>query len=215
MLHQINEKMLNDLQSFREKYNLSGPLLVNSESDFINNIKSQKNIMYIGQETNGWVNGNNINEYEETYKNFLYNNTYYRNFWNFLRMIINKHNSMDNVLWANALICGRKDEIGTPIVTDAFKELSLEYLLELYKFFRPDMTVIVSGPCNPYYDVIKEFLKAIDSKIVDEIPTRKDTLIKDYENNVFYTYHPNYQNRIACDYSNSLILKKHYDGILK
>ena len=77
------------------------------------------------------------------------------------------------------------------------------------------MTVIVSGPCSPYYDVIKEFLKAVDSKLSGERPTLRETLLKDDDNNIFYTYHPNYQNRIACDYKNSMILKKQYENIIK
>ena len=112
MIHALNEKTLDAMNVYREKYNLSGPLLVNSSKEFYDNIKSKKSIMYIGQETNGWVNGNDLEEYEKTYKDFLYNCSYWTPYWLFLKNIVQKYSDFNNVLWANSLICGKKDQRG-------------------------------------------------------------------------------------------------------
>ena len=95
MLHNLNKKTLDELEKYREKYKLSGPLLVNSESEFIDNINKQKSIMYIGQETNGWVNSNNLLEYEKTYKDFLYNCNYNSEFWRFAKTIVKRYNNLN------------------------------------------------------------------------------------------------------------------------
>ena len=215
MLKHENEIILDSLSSDIREYNLSGPLLVSSSEEFKNNIDKNKSIMYIGQETNGWLNEGNVSDFESLYQNFLYNNNYNREFWKFIRMVIEKTNDLklDNILWANAIICGKKDELGTPIITDKLESISKDYLVKLYKHFKPNMIVIASGPNNPYYEIIKEFLKSIDSNLSGYYPTIKESIISDNSKNIHYTYHPNYLNRKHILTKNSDYLKQIYKNL--
>lgn len=195
-LREHNIKLLEELKDKIKNYDLSGPLLVSSNKDYLNNLKENKSIFYIGQETNGWYNSFDVNILEEGYFNFLMNNNYNKEFWRFLKIVRGTNsNSFSNVLWSNALICGKKDEIGTPSVSGQISEVSLENLKYLYNLIKPDMTLIVSGPNNPYYEIITEFLKYINSSLSGLYPNKNDTLLSDLENNVHYTYHPNFLNR--------------------
>ena len=215
MLRKENEIILENLSSDIIDKNLSGPLLVSSSEEFYNNISNNKSIMYIGQETNGWLNEGNVSDFESLYQNFLYNNNYNREFWKFIRLVIEKRYDLklDNILWANALICGRKDELGTPIVTDKLESISKDYLVKLYNHFKPEMVVIASGPNNPYYEIIKEFLKSIDSCISGYYPTLNESIIGDESKNIYYTYHPNYLNRKHILTKNSSYLNEIYKKI--
>lgn len=215
MLRKENEIILESLSSDIKDYNLSGPLLVSSSKEFKESIQNNKSIMYIGQETNGWLNEGTSLDFESLYQNFLYNNNYNREFWKFIRMIIEKTNDLklDNILWANSIICGKKDELGTPIITDKLEAISKDYLVKLYKHFKPDMVVIASGPNNPYYEIIKEFLKSIDSGLSGYYPTIKDSIVSDEDKNIHYTYHPNYLNRKHILTKNSDYLKQIYKNL--
>ena len=57
------------------------------------------------------------------------------------------------------------------------------------------MTLIVSGPNNPYYEIITDFLKYIKSSLSGLYPNMNDMLLSDIKNNIHYTYHPNFLNR--------------------
>ena len=212
MLRKENELILESLSSDIKDYNLSGPLLVSSSNEFKKNINNNKSVMYIGQETNGWLNEGTASDFESLYQNFLYNNNYNREFWKFIRLVIEKNSDLkiDNVLWANAIICGKKDELGTPKLTDKLESISKDYLVELYKYFKPQMVVIASGPNNPYYEIIKEFLKSIDSKLSGYYPTIEESIITDEDKNIHYTYHPNYLNRKHILTKNSNYLNEIY-----
>lgn len=215
MLKSINEYILESLSSDIKKYNLAGPLLVSSSEEFKENIIKNKSVMYIGQETNGWLNEGSLKDFESLYQNFLYNNNYNREFWKFIRRVVEKTNDLklDNILWANAIICGKKDEIGAPKLTDKLENISKDYLVTLYKLFRPDMVVIASGPSSPYYEIVKEFLKNIDSKISGNYPKSNESIITDETKNIYYTYHPNYLNRKHILTKNSDYLNEIYKKI--
>ena len=164
-LREHNIEILNSLRKTIEDYKLSNPLLVFSNKKYIENLKKQKRIMYIGQETNGWELKDNIDSIEECYLKFLYNGASNREFWRFLKLIRNK------------------------------EEISLENLKFLYNLLKPDMIIMVTGPNNPYYEIIQEFLKHLNSSLVNLYPTTKDMLLIDETKNIHYTYHPNYLNR--------------------
>jgi len=195
-LREHNIKLLSELKDKIIEHNLSSPLLVSSNKSYLDGLKQNKSIFYIGQETNGWCHSLDVNDLEETYYNFLMNNNYNKEFWRFLKNIRgNDSNSFSNVLWSNALICGKKDEIGAPTISDQIMDVSLDNLKYLYNLIKPDMTIIVSGPTNPYYEIITEFLKHINSSLSGLYPKSNEILLTDSENNVHYTYHPNYLNR--------------------
>ena len=210
MLRKLNEEILLNLESEIKDHKLSGPLLVNSEIEFKDNIDKSKSIMYIGQETNGWLNKGTVEDFENLYKEFLYNNNYNKEFWRFVKRIIEEQTSLKNILWANTFICGKKDELGTPFISDKLEEISKKYLVSLYTHFKPDMTIIVAGPNNPYYEIIKEFLKEIDSKLSGEYPKLSDIIVSDESKDIHYTYHPNYLNRKLVFKETADILKKIY-----
>ena len=195
-LREHNKIVLENLIESILENSLSMPLLVSTNESYISNLENNKTIFYIGQETNGWCNRFNQQCIEDVYYNFLNNNATNKEYWKFLRNIIGEEkNKFDNVIWSNALICGKSDGLGTPNVDDILLDEGLKNLLFLYNLFKPDMTVIVSGPKEPYYEVIKEFLKGIKSNISGLYPSIKDMLVSDEDKNIHYTYHPNYLNR--------------------
>lgn len=195
-LRKHNIEILNSLRKEIVDYKLSNPLLVSSDEEYVEKIRNTKSIMYIGQETNGWELNQNIDKIEDCYLNFLSSGATNREFWKFLKLLRNKdNNDLRDIIWSNALICGKYEEKGTPIVTDLLQEKSLQNLIFLYQYFKPFMIVIVAGPHNPYYEVVTEFLKHINSSIQSLYPKSNEMLISDEKENIHYTYHPNYLNR--------------------
>jgi len=196
ILSDFNCELFEQYNKIENVSELSSPLLVSSDKDYLNNIKnSNYKVLYVGQETNGWVNDYkcniNVNLLENIYLEVLKRKNS-REFFRFL----NNFSSMpyDNVVWTNVLLAGKKYGVGYPKITDKLQELSLENLIFLYKYFKPDITLFVSGPNNPYYEIVKSFLEAINSKI-DNYPTITNPVINNKEKNIFWTYHPNYLNR--------------------
>jgi len=195
-LKEFNKTLIDKYKSIENVVDLSAPLLVSTDSNYLYNISNSNNkILYIGQETNGWI--NDINDWNLTQE--LLESVYLevikrKNSNEFFRFINNfSTNIYQNVIWSNTLIAGKKHGKGHPIVTDKLQELSLESLLFLYEYFKPTITLFVSGPSNPYYEIVKEFLNTIKSKI-DSYPKISNPVISDKEKNIFWTYHPNYLN---------------------
>lgn len=83
------------------------------------------------------------------------------------------------------------DSKGFPNEHNLLFDISVEYLTELYYSFKPDKIIIVSGPRDPYYQIIKTFLNKINVEI-SNYPTMNNPLIK--VNNICWTHHPNYLN---------------------
>ena len=200
-LHIFNEKIYEKCNLLKNKDELACPLLVSSNNQYLEKInESKQKILYIGQETNGWVNydDNNefmVNEIEKVYYDFMMKSDYNKPFWQFIKSIIGPDNKVfDNIIWNNIFITGKRSEIGPPSNYNEIGEISLEYLLFLYEYFNPKNVILVSGPNNPYYDITIKFLKEIKSNI-KTYPTVNNNMLIDYEKNIFWTYHPNYQNR--------------------
>lgn len=192
-LKEYNKVLIEKYKKLENILELSAPLLVSTDTTYLNNIKNSNNkILYIGQETNGWFD-NNINQelLEKTYLEVL-NRKNNRDFWRFLYNF--SIDNCKNVIWSNTLIAGKRYGIGHPNITDKLQDLSLKNLLFLYEYFKPDITLFVSGPNNPYYEIVKSFLTEINAKI-DNYPTISNPLIFDKEKDIFWTYHPNYLNR--------------------
>lgn len=210
-LHIFNEKTYEKYKLIRNVDELSCPLLVSSNENYLNNLN--KKILYIGQETNGWLNDYenkeySINEIENTYYDFIYRGTNDKLFWSFIKNIIGNDNTLiNNIIWNNTLIAGKKVGVGCPNSYPELQKLSLEYLLFLYNYFNPEAVILVNGPNNPYYDVTINFLKQINSNI-NKYPTLDNSLIIDETKNIFWTYHPSYQNRKNMTEKNKQLIKK-------
>lgn len=190
-LVQYNRKILERYYTLEHQSSYANPLLVSPKL-----IKHHPQIMYIGQETNTWYQEKYLtaNELEECYYHFLKNNTPSSLFWKFIKNCfdLNDDNLCQNILWCNALLCGKKEEKGTPIVTKELLTLSKEYLIFLYQYFSPEYIMIVAGPNHPYYAVIKSFLEEINHANL-QYPTKKEMC--QISNHIIWTYHPNYLNR--------------------
>ena len=175
--------------------NLSAPLLVSSNR-YLHSLTKHP-IMYIGQETNGWVNYDDghmdFDKIEDTYDNFLIDyHTSKSLFWSFLKKAtgLSYEEFSKQIIWCNTLIAGKKDAIGTPNITNELKDISLEYLLFLYNYFKPLYVIDVSGPNNPYYDVTTKFLDTIGSNISTSYPSKENYILMDDIKNIVWTYHP-------------------------
>lgn len=192
-----NKKTLNVINKLKlsTSYDehLSAPLLVSSKC--MEN--SEEKIMYIGQETNRWVNNKrsdseiDVDILEEEYYNFLDRNPYQSFFWKFINNIINEKKVIDSVIWTNAIIAGRREGKGNPKFNEKLMEVSVDYLINLYNESNPSKVIIVCGPNNPYYNNIIKFLEAINIEI-EGYPTKNNPLIMDDSKKIIWTYHPNY-----------------------
>lgn len=213
-LHIFNCQIYEKYKLIKNYEELSCPLLVCSNQNYLQEINNSNNkILYVGEETNSWLNYNSdsifkIEEIENTYYEFLRNDATNREFWNYIKKIIGNENKLiNNVIWTNSLIAGKKDGIGHPEMCSELKEISIEYLVFLYNYFKPKSVILTSGPKNPYYDITIEFLKQIKSNI-NNYPTLQNNLIIDKEKNIFWTYHPAYQNRKGFKNKNIEKIKK-------
>ena len=195
-LKSYNEELFDSYLKLDNKEELSSPLLVSSKR-FLGNIKKNP-IMFIGQETNGWVNYDKdnslitVDEIEDSYDDFLINyKTSKTIFWQFIRDIVGSYDEISsNVVWTNTLIVGNRYSKGHPVLDSKIKNLSLNYLLFLYEYFEPSIVINVSGNTNPYYKVTNEFLSKIDSSIKDSYPSKDNNIIIDAEKSIVWTYHP-------------------------
>ena len=213
-LRVFNEKLFKESMILQKQYDLSAPNLVSSKR-FLKTIKENP-ILYIGQETNCWVNDNSdseitIDTVEDAYDDFVidYNgvNTV---FWQFIKSIIDNESIANNVVWTNTLLMGKRYEKGTPTLDEKLLDISFDNLVYLYKYFNPQHTIIVAGNRNPYYTVLNRFLKEIDSSLSDKWPTSTEPLISDYKNSIFMTYHPMYLRKSKNYESVLLKIKTNY-----
>lgn len=197
-LHDLNKYIFEEYMHLPNREELSIPLLISSNSIYTNNLN--RKILYIGQETNCWMNYDDekfipsVKEIENTYYNFLKNGARNREYWKFIRKALNiKSNELvNNVIWNNVFIAGKRTEIGCPY-NEKLEDLSIEYLLEVTKILNPEYTIFVSGPKNPYYSVVIKYLKEMKSKLINEYPTVDNPIINDEK--IIWTYHPTFQNR--------------------
>lgn len=200
-LHEFNNYVLEEYNKIENREDLSLPLLITSDENYIDCL--ERRIMYIGQETNCWVNYNNpdyqitSSVLEQIYFNFIKNGAANREFWTYIMKILEIPNSklINNVIWNNTLVAGKRYEKGHPIVTKKLEDLSLEYLLFIKNFFNPEQIIFVNGPTLPYYDITIKFLKELKSSLVNNYPTKYNPLLTDEKHNIIWTYHPNYQQR--------------------
>lgn len=200
-LDKLNTYIYEEYKRLSGREELSLPLLVSSNDIYTNNLK--RKILYIGQETNTWMNSNDVNYLpdksviEKCYYDFLKRGACNQNFWMFIKHLITVNNSelVSNVIWNNIFLAGQRNKIGHPKTNPKLEDLSFEYLREITKIFEPTNIILVSGPTNPYYDVAIRYLKEIKSSLINTRPSRNNLVVND--DRVIWTYHPNYQNRIG------------------
>jgi hypothetical protein len=197
-----NEEVYKKYQLIRENHEFSAPLLVPKDLKDHN-----PTVMYIGQETNGWGNGTeSLEELENWYKEYYYNLKSKKPFWKFIKEIYEVENDIHKkVIWCNALIAGKIGSSGNPLNSEFLEEISIENLVNIYNYFDVKQIIIVTGPNNPYYKIVREFLNRININL-ECYPTIVNKLI--VEGKVIWTYHPNYQNKRDMLKDNIKIIKK-------
>ena len=200
-LREYNEEILNTYYKLDNYNDLAMPLLVSSKNDYFNSF--ERKILYIGQENNSWLNydGENksfcVDDVEQAYLNFLSEGANNKEFWTFIRncLEISKEKLLTNVIWNNTVICGKRMGIGHPKMNEKLEKISTQYLIYLYEYFKPEYTIFVNGPSNPYYNIMQEVLKNINSDLCNMWPTGKNPILYDCDKKIIWTYHPNYLNR--------------------
>lgn len=200
-LRELNNYILEEYNKISNCEELSSPLLISSDEAYTNLL--ERKIMYIGQETNCWFNYDipnsdvTVHALEQVYFNFLKQGARNRDFWKYFKQMleITDDKLINNVIWNNTFIAGKRREMGHPPVTKELSDLSLEYLLNIRKIFDPEHIILVNGPTNPYYELTIRLLKEIKSSLVDTYPTISNPLVVDEKHNIFWTYHPAFQNR--------------------
>ena len=193
-LKSYNQELFDSYLKLDNIKDLSSPLLVSSKR-FLGNIKKNP-IMYIGQETNGWVNYDkdnvSLDDIENSYDDFLIDyKTSKTAFWQFIKDIVGSYDEIaSNVVWTNTLVVGNRYSKGSPEFNNKIKNLSLNYLLFLYEYFEPSIIINVSGNTSPYYKVTRDFLSIISSNIKDIYPNKNESMVIDTDKSIIWTYHP-------------------------
>lgn len=197
-LRDLNSYILEEYKHLPNREELSIPLLISSNPLYTDNL--QRKILYIGQETNCWMNYHdpvgipNIDEIENKYYQFLKDGACNREYWKFIKeaLKVNDKELVNNILWNNAFIAGKRTAIGHPN-NAKLEKLSVEYLIEVTKLLDPEYTIFVSGPSNPYYHIVISYLKEFRSALVNKYPSINEPIVSDEKN--IWTYHPTYQHR--------------------
>ena len=189
--HLYNQDIFNQYLLCEKEHpdKLSYPLLVSPEC-----LNKTGKILYIGQETNTWgkdlTSNMTVKELEGLYDSFLQAGATNRPYWKFIKSIIDK-SLYESVVWSNLLLCGKRDGLGTPEVSDDLFRLSTEYLYHLYEVCKPSCVVILSSPRSIYANLIQSFFENIGCDILDIISPSQPILVN-LDKNVIWTYHPKY-----------------------
>lgn len=186
-IESFNEYAFNKLKGMENMEDIANPLLVSP--------KCNGNIMYIGQETNGWYGSIAKTDYScefltYNYENYLNGKVRKTPFWNFIKDIYGEEFYKD-VVWTNSLIVGKACGKGVPTDYERFIDLSVENLLTIYEYFGIDKIICTGGPYNPYKKICKMFFDEI-GKNIDMSLNVKDGVIYSDDQKVLYTYHPQY-----------------------
>ena len=194
-LKEFNKKIYDRYMLCDNKEVLSSPNLVSSKR--MENIVKPNPILYIGQETNEWVNYNKdiadvtLDTIEERYDEFLIDyGTSKSRFWSYIKKILDVDYSelYKNIIWSNTYLFGNRYSKGIAPLNEEEYNMSVENLAFLYKYFNPTYTIFVAGNGYAYEKAIKDFLKGINSdldKPEPSSPVKIDTI-----NKVIWTYHP-------------------------
>lgn len=203
-LRESNLELLKQYKLLKHHDSFSLPILVSSNKEYLKKIeKAPTKILYIGQETNCWINYHDdkvssCEEIENVYfQKLIKEGTSRRDFWSFIQNILQvEHNDIGkNIIWTNSLIAGKRRAIGPPEHSEELHDISVQNLLFLYQYFKPDLTILATGPNNPYYQINTDFLKEVNSSLVGKYPKKQVPLLTDQEKQILWTYHPAYLHR--------------------
>lgn len=206
--HLYNQEIFNRYLTCTKEQSdkLSYPLLVSPESLYITG-----KILYIGQETNTWGNqlhsSVSVEDLETLYDSFLRSEATNRPYWKFIKSMIDKP-LYESVVWSNLLLCGKRDGLGTPEVSDELFQLSTEYLYHLYEISKPSHVIILSSPRLVYAKLIRSFLENIGC-VMNETISSTQSILVNQEKNVIWTYHPKYLAMSKQTEKVKSICKKH------
>lgn len=200
------EKLKYEDPIISEKVKYSSPLLLTSTKKYIENYK-ESSILYIGQETNGWVNNNipnpTIEDIEDYYEqDVLIQKGGAGGYWKLMHQEALKQ---QKIIRSNMLLMGRKLGKGKSYVNEDLQKIYLEYFEFIYKYLSPKKIVISGCVEKPYYDIAKEMLKIIKSEInLEELRKKSTNLLSDNKKDIHCTYHGQY-----------LLQKKELDEVYK
>lgn len=176
-----------------------GPLLMKCFEE--NYSKAKVRILFVGQETNGWMGFNRIktnkqvDEYLEKYVEFSFSHSRIRStFWQTVHLINNEINQGDekSLMWTNILKFGRSGK-GRP--DKNVQELELKYfniLEEEIKILQSDCILFLSGPS---YDFdITQRIRNVLFQACSDYSDRELSIITSphLPKKTFRIYHPNY-----------------------
>ena len=207
-LKEFNKKIYDRYVLCDNKEVLSSPNLVSSQR--MENMVKPNPILYIGQETNEWVNYNKeisditLDDIEKRYDEFLIDyGTTKTKFWLYISKILDVDCSQlyKNMIWSNTYLFGNRRSRGTAPLNENEYNMSIENLTFLYKYFNPTYTIFVAGNNHVYEKAIKDFLKNINSSL--NKPERNNPIKIDTTNKVIWTYHPMRLNYIG-EFNNTI-----------
>lgn len=190
----------------------AGPHLMYAwEDEYIN---SNRKILFVGQETNGWYNQtiqneDNIIEAINTYKNFELGSRYNSLFWQKIFYINNCLNKMNgyNYFWTNINKFGKSD-IGRPDPKlTALENEHFNVLKSEIGIIKPDVVIFISGP-NYDNDIRNKLGEVIFSKCTNEsirVLARLESKYLPYHS--YRTYHPGYSRRSGKEYLYDEVIK--------
>jgi len=187
--------------------NYDGPFLMCEPPSIYKN--SNKRLLIIGQETNGWSGDLVVNSMDtirrnvELYSEFNFGENYNSLFFQYARRIALKITGEDFFMWSNLNKFGKgTDSIGRPSqnVTSA-ETVHFNILVDEIRVVDPTCIVFLTGP--KYDDLLVDRLRGARLEEIDGFGLRQfaRVIAPGIELPIFRMYHPGYGNRISEKYA--------------
>lgn len=191
-LYTQHESRIWEIKSRCDSDQMNGPFLISPNDTYT---KSVKKIAFIGQETNGWSNKNDVLEQMTTYIKFNLGEAYYSSpFWSVIRKIeMALTGSVLSSAWLNLNKYDQARKAPSTANRVILSELDF-LLLEELKLIAPDVVIFLTGP---HYDRRVSNLLKGEMLPVEGFNQRKLCQIVSTEitGKIFRTYHPHYLRR--------------------
>ena len=190
LLNELYSKYWDDIKELRNRYpELSAPILIKIPTRYL----SQKvKLMIIGQQTQGWGEGN-INDLLECYEDFNFGENYHPSpFWNVTRKLevalgIEKY----AIVWSNLNRCDYEDK-RPPLKIEKDLRILFPLLLGEIKILQPDVVIFFSGPNfdeHIRHLFIDSRFESVDTFTIKELSRINHELLPQH---TYRTYHPKY-----------------------